>query len=99
MYSAVDPVAWHAAYAASANLYRGYETAAAAHDGVWHPQAGPHAHMNSFIPNNEISEPSGLSSIAGWFSIDFYILKTFCNSREYNEGHISVYSPRSTLEI
>ena len=77
MYSAVDPVAWHAAYAASANLYRGYETAAAAHDGVWHPQAGPHAHMNSFIPNNEISEPSGLSSIAGWFSIDFYILKIY----------------------
>ena len=92
MYSAVDPVAWHAAYAASANLYRGYETAAAAHDGVWHPQAGPHAHMNSFIPNNEISEPSGLSSIAGWFSIDFYILKIFCNSREYNEGHNSVYT-------
>ena len=60
---AMDPMAWHAAYA-SANLYRGYEAAAAAHDGMWPPQAG-HPHMNSFIPNNEISEPSGLSSLTG----------------------------------
>jgi hypothetical protein len=36
------------------------------------PQQAGHPHMNSFIPNNEISEPSGLSSITGWFSIDFY---------------------------
>jgi len=61
MYPAMDPMAWHAAYA-SANLYRDYAAGAAAHDGMWPPQAG-HPHMNSFIPNNEISEPSGLSSI------------------------------------
>ena len=60
MYS-MDPMAWHAA-AYSANLYRGYEAAAAAHDGMWPPQ-GHHHHMNSFIPNNaaDLAEPNPLA--------------------------------------
>ena len=49
MYPTMDPMAWHAA-AYSANLYRGYDVAAAAAEGHMWPQT--HPHMNSFIASN-----------------------------------------------
>ena len=53
MYHTMDPtVAWHAAY--SANLYRGYEAAAAAHDSMWPPQG--YSWQNYYAYFKEISD-------------------------------------------
>jgi len=62
MYPTMDPMAWHATYAAAA--YRGYEAATAVSD-IWPPQSYPHAaaHMN-MLPNNDLSEASSSLNLA-----------------------------------